>query len=492
MTNKPVDLAGLSPAEKRALLARLLEQKEEASELYPLSFGQERLWFIERLDPGNAAYNCSRILHVTGHLDLPSLRRALTAVIARHGVLRTTFVSTADGPRQRIAASVEIPMPMIDLSLLPERARSREANRTARWETRRPFSLEQGPLLRFLLLRLDHQEQIVIFTIHHIISDAWSMAIFSRELTRLYHAYENGEPCHLPPLPIQYKDYALWQRDASNRPRFDAQLAYWQRQLMGAPLLRLPLDHARSQNPSHVGAVRDFTLSKAASEWCEEFSCSRQVTPFITLLSLFLVQLRYYGGQDDIVVGTDVANRTHLELEELIGYFANQAVIRTRFDGSCRFGELVANVREVVFGVFANQDLPIARLVEALRPDRNPAMTPLFQVMFLYQDSPPPLSLTGIKLTSLGFDNNTAAYDLTMQIAGTPDGLAGSVRYNSNLFEAGTIDRMIEHYQLMIEEVRDVDPSVEELSAVLRESDQERMARARRFKRRSLAKASVE
>ncbi|HEY0606761.1 MAG TPA: amino acid adenylation domain-containing protein, partial [Herpetosiphonaceae bacterium] len=420
----------------------------------PLSYAQQRLWFIDRLQPNSAAYNIPAAWRVAGPLDVAALAHSLNTIVARHEVLRTTFAATHDSqPVQVIAAPQPYVFPIIDLQSLPAADRETEARRIIDTEAQRPFDLADGPLLRMALLRLDADEHVLALTMHHIIADGWSMGVLINELATLYAARIHGEPAALPALPIQYADYAVWQRDWLRDEILETHLAYWKQQLADLVVLELPTDYPRPAALSDRGAGHIFVLPQALSDELALLSRREGVTLFMTLLAAWQVLLARYSGQSDIAVGTPIANRTQAETEHLIGFFVNTLVLRTDLTGSPSFREVLARVREVCLGAYAHQDLPFEQLVDVVRPTRDLSHNPLFQVMFtLGQASAAAGSeLPGLNLQPLSIERQTAQFDLTLTMDETPTGLVGMLEYSVDLFAAPTIERMANHFQTLLE-----------------------------------------
>jgi amino acid adenylation domain-containing protein/FkbM family methyltransferase len=429
-----------------------------ASWQMPLSFAQQRLWFLDQLDPGSPFYILFTPLRLRGALDVVALARSLNAIVRRHEALRTTFVALDGRPIQIIASALSVPLPLVDLQHLPAHEREAEAQRLTSAEVRHPFDLATGPLIRASLIRLDATEHLLLLAMHHIVSDGWSMGVFIRELAKLYESFAAGRPAPLPDLPIQYADFAVWQRQWLQGAALEAQLAYWKQQLAGAPaLLELPI--AGRQRPpvqTFRGAQRALTLPRSLAEALRALSQREGVTLFMTLLAAFQTLLSRYTGQEDIVIGTPIANRTRRELEGLIGFFVNTLALRIdssgRRSGNLTFRELLARVREVTLGAYAHQDLPFEQLVEALQPERDLSRTPLFQVMFALQNAPmPPLELAGLLLEPLEIGSDVAQYDLTLILVDTAHGFKGMLVHNADLFEAATIRRLLAHFQTLLE-----------------------------------------
>src|ERR1043165_1278192 len=402
-THEPL-IAGLSQA-KLDLLSRLVRDKghrtrqarETASpiaravraEQLPLSFAQERLWFIDQLEPGSAGYNIPHAVRLTGSLQVAALELSVNELVRRHEVLRTSYVDSAGEPSQQIAPELRVELPLVDLRSLSESERRVTAERLMREQARRPFDLRRAPLLHVRLVQLSESEHEFLFAMHHIVSDGWSTAVLVREVGSLYPAYVSGESSPLAELAIQYADFAVWQRERLQGETLDAELSYWRQQLADAPeVLDLPADHARPRLESFHGAVQSFVLSEPVSRGLRELSVQSNTTLFVTLLAAFKTLLYRYTGQTDIVVGTPVANRNRVEIEPLIGFFVNTLVLRTKLNSESSFRELLQQVREVVLGAQAHQQLPFERLVQELAPERSLSHAPLFPVMLVLDTMP--------------------------------------------------------------------------------------------------------
>ncbi len=433
----------------------------------PLSFAQQRLWFIDQLDPGNPVYNFPVAVRLKGSLNLSALAQSLNEIVRRHEALRTTF-STVDGqPIQVIASRLTIGLPIIDLRELSEVAREKEVQRLVVEEARRPFDLAKGPLLRASVLRLAEDEQVGLLTMHHIVSDGWSAGILIHEMATLYQSYSSESPSPLPELPIQYADFAYWQREWLQGAVLQRQLDYWKEQLDGAPpLLELPEDHPRPAVQTFRGGHQSLLLPKAVGNALSALSRDEATTLFMTLLAAFKVLLHCYTRQDDLVVGTPVANRNRLEIEGLIGFFVNALVLRTDLSGNPSFRELVRRVRKVCVDAYAHQDLPFERLVEELHIERDLSRNPLFQVMFVLQNVPMrAVELPGLSLNPVIAEGGTTHFDLTLHIVDSEQGLLATVAYNTDLFDADTITRMLGHFQTLLESiVKDPDQHLSDLS----------------------------
>jgi len=448
----------------------------------PLSYPQRRLWFLSQLEPESPFYNYTSTIRLTGPLDVSVLERSLCEVVRRHEALRTTFEQAGGEPRQVVAPELRLPFPVTDLSGLGEAERSERARRAASEEARRPFDLARGPLLRVRLLRLAEEEHEFLLTIHHIIADGWSIGVFAREMALLYAAFFRGEPSPLEELPVQYADYAVWQRERLGEEVLTADLDYWKRRLAGAPaLLELPTDRPRPAVQSFRGAHHSFFVPEALYQSLKALSRREGATLFMTLLAGFKTLLYRYTNVEDIVVGTDMASRNLRELEGLVGFFINTLALRTDLSGDPTFRELLARVRETTLGAYAHQSLPFDRLVEALEPERSAAHMPVFQVLFVLQNAPmPAVSLAGLKLSLLEFDDGTSKFDIVLSMSEAGGGLSGNVVYSTDLFDAGTIARMSEHFRTLLGSIAaDPDARLRQLE-MLTETEKERQDAARR------------
>jgi amino acid adenylation domain-containing protein len=418
-----------------------------------LSFAQQRLWFFDQLEPGLSAYNIPAAVRFQGPLNLAALERSLNEIVKRHESLRTTFGKVDGRPTQVIAPTLTIKLPVVDLRKLPASEQEAEVRRLVTAEAQRAFDLSQGPLIRCTVLRLGDEEHVGLLTMHHIISDGWSTGILVREVATLYVAFCAGGSSPLPALPIQYADFAHWQRQWLQGEVLETQIAYWKKQLANAPaLIDLPTDHPRPAVQTFRGAHQSLVLPKHLQEGFKTLSRQEGVTLFMTLLAAFKVLLYRYTSQDDLIVGTPIANRNRLETEGLIGFFVNALVLRTDLSGNPSFRELLRRVREVCLGAYGHQDLPFDRLVEELHVKRDLSRNPLFQVMFVMHNAPlRTVELPGLTLSPVEGDSETAHFDLTLQIMDTEQGLTAAFVYNTDLFEAGTIARMLGNFQTLLE-----------------------------------------
>nr|WP_279637144.1 non-ribosomal peptide synthetase [Corallococcus praedator] len=420
----------------------------------PLSFAQQRLWFLDQLEPGSTVYNVPSVVRLSGTLDVAALEHGLDALIRRHESLRTTFRIEGGSPVQVIDPEGRARLDRVNLGTLPEAQREAEARRLSQEAAQRPFNLEHGPLLRTTLLDLSEQEHVLVLVLHHIISDGWSMGILVHELTELYEAFSQGQPSRLPALPVQYADHAVWQREWLQGEVLEAQLGYWKQRLEGAPrLLELPTDHPRPAVQSLEGAFAPFALGRELSDAVQALGRREGVTPFMVLLAAFQAVLARYSGQEDVCVGSPIAGRTRAETEGLIGFFVNTLVLRTRLDGHPSFRELLARVREVTLGAYAHQDVPFEKLVEELRPERSLSHSPLFQVMLTFDSTPRAAGQgrSGLSLQPVEVEHRVARFDLTLGLVDGEDGFTGGLEYSTALFEPATVERLLGHLKALLE-----------------------------------------
>ncbi|TMI56674.1 amino acid adenylation domain-containing protein [Candidatus Bathyarchaeota archaeon] len=423
--------------------------KDEAS---PLSFAQERLWFLEQFEPGGSAYNICRAARLIGLLKIEALEQSLSEIMRRHEVLRTRFQVVDGRPVQVRAPAQKLSISLVELSQLSHAERDGEVARLIADEGGCPFDLSAGPLLQAMLLRLGNDDHMLILTTHHIASDAWSMGILTRELWTLYEAYANGKPSPLPDLPVQYTDYAVWQRQWLKGKVLESQLSYWKKQLAHIPILNLPTDRPRPVLQSFRGARQPISLPESLTAAVNELSRREGVTQFMTLLAAFQVLLYRYSGQEDVVVGSPIANRNRTEIEGLIGFFVNTLVLRTDLSRRPTFKELLLRVRDVCLGAYAHQDLPFEKLVQELHPERDLSRNPLFQVMFVLQNTPRPFPETsGFSIERVDVLAETSPFDLSLYLRERNGKLIGFIEYSTDLFDRSTIERMIGHFQTLLE-----------------------------------------
>jgi acyl carrier protein len=421
----------------------------------PLSFSQERLWFLNQLKPDSSSHNIPLALGITGSLDVPALEQSLNEILQRHETLRTTF-TTVDGQPVQVIHPMDFKLPIVDFTTIQnpksidEGARSAVQNFLLE-EAKRPFDLNQGPLLRATLLQLDEQEYVLLVTIHQIVFDGWSEGVLFRELAALYEAFSTGKPSPLPELPIQYADFAVWQREWLQGEFLDTLLSYWKQQLGdGLPAQHLPTDRSQPIVPTRRSAHQTLVLPKELAEALKALSRQEGATLFTTLLTAFKILLHRYTNQDDLFVCTPTANRNRNQTKGLIGYFVNLLVLRTDLSGNPSFRELLSRVRQVASGAYAHQDLPVLQLVNSL----NLVQTPLSQVMFVLQNVPKqPLKLPGLTVNSLDIENGTADFDMSLSMVEAAQELTGVLKYNTDLFDDATITGMLDDFQTLLEEI---------------------------------------
>jgi len=430
----------------------------------PLSFTQERLWFLDQLAAGSPVYNMVDVIRFDGTYDAKAMRRAMKELVRRHEILRTAF-SHSNGQLLQVASpTIDLVLSELDLSSLPEPEREREWMRVVREQGRKPFDLSQAPLLRGTMVHLSHQEHQLLLTIHHIIADEWSMEVIHQEVSRLYEGFSQGQPSLLAELPIQYADYACWQRNWLQGEVLQGQISYWKEELAGAPsVLELPPDKPRPAVQSFRGGTEIFELPKELVERLKTLGRQEQATLFMILEASFAALLHRYTGQDDILVGTPISGRTHSETEGLIGCFLNTVVLRARFTDHLDFRSLLQQVRERALGAYAHPDLPFEHLVAELAPERDPSRTPLFQVMFILHDSEGVSQVSKVS-GNRELETGTSKSDLTLFISETENGLEGLMEYSTDLFEASTIRRLCGHYGTLLEAIaRDPGQSISTL-----------------------------
>ncbi|NTX58746.1 condensation domain-containing protein, partial [Myxococcus sp. CA039A] len=440
-------------ARARARFRSSNEQGDTEEEM--LSFAQQRLWFLDQYRPGSPLYNIPAALRLKGALDVQALERAFTELVRRHQSLRTVFQSREGKPVQVISRGEPLRMrlPLQDLAPLPESEKEAEALRLVWAEARRPFDLTRGPLLRTGLVRLDVHEHLLLVTMHHIIADAWSIAVLIREVVTLYEAYSVGRHSPLSELGLQYVDYAAQQREWLQGDVLERQLSWWKQQLEGAPsLLELPTDHPRALDARNPGAVIKVEFSRELTRALVSLCQREGATLFMGLLAGLQALLSRYSGQEDICVGAPIAGRQQMETEELIGFFVNTLVLRTKLKGDPTFRELLGRVRETTLGAYSHQDVPFEKLVEVLQPERQPGHTPFFQVAMVLLNTPPmELATPGLSFESVDVDSGTAKFDFTLMLRETPTGLTGTLEYRTDLYEPASAERLVAHLQRLLE-----------------------------------------
>jgi amino acid adenylation domain-containing protein len=429
-----------------------IRRREQAEVDAPLSFAQQRLWFLDQFYPRSCAYNVPRVFRLSGRLDRSALRQALNSMVHRHEILRTTFRLVKEEPVQVVGPAREVPIREIDLVPLAESAWERKALALVQAEVDRPFDLCSDLMLRATVVRLSDDENILVLMSHHIASDGWSKGILFRELAALYNAALTKQPAALPELPIQYADFASWQKKWIKGELLQKQIEYWRTQLAGAPsLLELPTDYPRPAVQGFGGAIESRVFSSELAQRLKALSQREGATLFMTLLASFQLLLSRYAGQDDVVVGTPIAGRTRPEMEPLIGDFVNMLAIRADLAGDPSFLELVRRVKEVALQAYDNQDVPFESLVEELEHGRDMSRAPIFQTIFILETAPPPPpAMEGLKIQILEFDTPTAKNDLIMVLADHPSGLKVKVEYRTDLFTKTTMERLLQHFHTLL------------------------------------------
>lgn len=420
---------------------------------FPLSFAQQRLWFTEQLTQVSQVFDTPTISYLKGSLDVVALQSAINEIVRRHEILRTSFTLVEGKPVQVIHSTLSLPLPIVDLQKLPELKREAEIQRLIGIEASKCFNLTEVPLLWCILIKLSEKEHIVFFIIHHIVTDGWSVGILNNELTTLYEAFSQNKPSPLAELPIQYVDFAIWQRDYLQGKVLDNLLSYWKQKLTGSlPVLNLPLDYPRPAIQTFSGKRKTFFLSADLTEALRTLSRNEDVTLFMTLLAAFKTLLYRYTGQHDILVGSPIANRNQDGIEQLIGFFVNTLVLRTNLSGNPSFKELLRHVRETTLGAYAHQDMPFELLVDELQVERNLSYSPLFQVMFVFHNAPIfDVEMAGLTFGSVETDNNVnAIFDLDLHITEIEGGIEVWLDYNTDLFKENTICRMASHLQTLL------------------------------------------
>jgi hypothetical protein len=467
MSDAAAMLAGLSP-ERRRLLELLLQREREGAAPAahavprragagpaPLSYTQQRLWLLHRLDPEGSAYNIAGAVRLRGRLDAAALGRTLGEVVRRHEALRTTFAVEAGGVVQRVGEARPWALPLVDLSDLPADGREAAARSRVEEQARAPFDLARGPVLRTLLLRLDADDHVMALVTHHVVSDAWSMGVLVREVAALYAAYVEGEESPLAEPPVQYADFAAWEQDWLRGPAVAEQLAYWRHQLAGSPPpLELPTDRPRPAARSARGATETFTLPADTADALRDLARSEGATLFMVLLAGFKALLYRYTGQADVSVGSPVAGRSRAETEGLIGCFINTLVMRTRLSGDATFRELVGRVRETALGAFANQDVPFQKVVEALRQENAALQPQLFNVWFVLQNAPhETLTAPGLSFSPYEVERGTSQFDLALMMGEDGARLAGALDYDTDLYDADTDAELLARFAHLLAQV---------------------------------------
>lgn len=423
--------------------------------VFPASYAQQRLWFLDQFDPGSPFYNIPYALRIKGKFNIPILKRAVEEIARRHESLRTTFSTMEGKPVQIISQNVNIPFSVVDLANYSEEAKEPEINRLVKENARYSFNLSKGPLIRITVLNTDAEECVLVLVMHHIISDGWSMAVLVEEITKLYSAFSLGISSPLPGLEIQYADYSQWQKEFLQGETLEKQMSYWKNRLGDhPPYLELPTDRPRPAIWTNNGSSASRMIPKRILDEINSLSRNEGVTLFMTLIAAFYVLLYKYTGQTDISLGTPIANRTRKEVENLIGLFINTIVIRTELDGNPAFRELLQRVKKVTLEGYENQDLPFEFIVEKLQPERDMSYQPLFQVMFILQNIPVNSQpLREVEMSMIDVDMGTSTFDITLNLAETYKGLSASIEYNTDLFNRSTIEQMLQHYENLLNNI---------------------------------------
>ena len=464
MINPQADSRTMAEEKQRLFRLRLAQKgiappwaqpitRRERNGPLPLSFAQQRLWFMDQLHPGSTLYNLPMALRLSGTLNVGALRQTFSRLVARHETLRTTFTAIDSEPVQIIHPPHVCPIPLIDLTELPERERSACCEQLLRTGSAQPFDLSSGPLLRVLLMRLQATQHVVLLTMHHIISDGWSQGVLVKEVTELYQAYATGHEPEMPELVVQYGDYAVWQREWLTGAVLEQEIEYWRRQLSGSDeVLEVLGDRVRPAIASHHGGFEAFVIEAALAEDLRRLARDESVTLFMLLLAAWQALLFRYTGNSDVRIGTPIANRVRKETEGLIGFFVNTLVMRSWISGELRFTELLQQVRDTASAAYAHQNVPFEKVVEELQPQRSLSHEPLFQVMFLLHNAPvETLELTGLQISPIDLGASMAKFDLTLGLHESNGGLWGLLEYAADLFESTTIKRMSEHYVQLLE-----------------------------------------
>jgi aspartate racemase len=461
MENAKTSTSSLS-ASKRGLLEKLRSgacqapqlsqaiRRRSAHEGLPLSFAQQRLWLLQQWNPDSTAYNISGAIRLRGRLDIAALEQSLSVIVERHEILRTTFAVVDQQPVQVVAEATPLRLKVVDLQDTDAEGREGAARRIAVEEANQPFDLTAGPLVRAGLVRLGAHEHILLLSMHHTVFDGWSQNLLIEELSQGYEAFSQGRKPDLAPLPIQYGDFALWQRrqGASHL----AQLGYWTRQLGDASVSTgLPTDFPRPPRQTFHGARHSVPLAPTQSEALREIARTHSATMFMLLLAAFQALLYRYTGQNDIIIGTPVAGRQQPETEKLIGVFINMLTLRTRVAGDMKFTELLRRARETTLEAYANQDVPFERVVEELNPPRDLSRSPIFQIAYAWQGATASgFRLAGLEARPLEVESGRARFDLTLFMLERSDGLAAALAYNLDLFKPETIHRMLQHFSILL------------------------------------------
>jgi non-ribosomal peptide synthetase component F len=450
--NKEALLELLSAADGASRPAAARIPQADRTQPIPLSYAQKRMWFLEEFEGGTSIYNISWAMRLRGALNTQALESAINDLVMRHESLRTTFVAQDGEPAQVIADELQLPL---ERAIMPGADDDALQQQLSEW-SKQSFDLASGPLLKVRLVELAPDDHVLMMVMHHIVSDAWSLDVLQREFVDFYLARSKGETAQLENLPVQFADYAVWQQGHLNETEQARQLDYWKEQLVGAPtVLELPTDRQRPSEQSYRGARLRRLMPVALRDALKKLARERDATLFMVLLAAFDVLLHRYSGQDDIVVGTPIAGRQRSELEGLIGLFLNTIVMRAQLSDGGSFTELLDQVQATSMDAFAHQDLPFEKLVDELAPERDMSYSPVFQVLFMLQNAPSTGGepLAGLQIEPVEFEYGTAKFDLTLATGETPDGLVAEIEYSTDLFDAPTIERMLEHYELLLTQI---------------------------------------
>ncbi|QSJ14564.1 condensation protein [Nostoc sp. UHCC 0702] len=483
-------IAALSPEKRKLLLQKLSNKKESGfsaiqitpqsreSNRFPLSFAQQRLWFLDQLEPGNPAFNICQSMRLTGLLNVPALEQSFQEVVKRHEILRTTFTVVDGQPLQVINTTAVFKLKLLNLQELSPSQKQTEVLRVADEEAKFTFDLTKDSLLRVTLVQLEETEYALFVSMHHIIADGWSIGVLIREITTLYQAFSCGYSSPLPELQIQYADFAIWQRRWLEGKELDAQLRYWQQELGSSIIeLNLPFDHPRPAIQTYRGEQQSFVLPKAVLDKLKSLNNKEGITLFMTIIAAFNTLLHWYTSQEYIVIGTDIANRNQIETKELIGFFVNQLVLRTDLSGNPIFREILQRVQEITLEAYAHQDVPFDKLVEVLNPKRDLSRTPLFNVKLVLENTQSPtLEFTGLTITSIQVNKKSSQFDLLLELSETEQGLCGLWVYSTDLFETATIARLSANFQVLLTKIATYpETHLSELKNILSEADKQQL-----------------
>ncbi|MDA0268731.1 MAG: condensation domain-containing protein [Cyanobacteria bacterium] len=473
----PREIAKPSDSDKRSRLAALLRTRLQHPNQFPLSFAQQRLWFLDQLQPGNPAYTMMAAVRLRGDLDVAALQQAWQSLVQRHESLRTRFVLVDGHPRQQVQPTGAVSLTRLDWSDWSPTAQPSAIQAQALDLLQQPFDLAQDGLVRSRLIQLKADTHVLLLTLHHIVSDGWSMEVLIRELAVLYDAHQRGQTPQLPPLPIQYADFAVWQRQFLQGEVLEKQLNYWRSRLSPATLSSLPTDFPRPAVRSHHGHRHLLGISAELTTQLQNLSQQANATLFMTTLAAFQILLCDYAQQSTIRVGTPIANRDRPEVAHLIGFFTNTLVLCAHVDDGLSFRQWLCQVRDEAVNAYAHQDLPFETLVDELQPERKLNQTPLYQVWFYLQDDPvTTVAFPGLTLEPIEVDLGTAKHDLKLGLWKSPQGLQGALEYSTDLFESATIERLARYYEDLLAEIaRDPEQPIKRLIQYLQQKRQQQI-----------------